>query len=100
MIAPHIASWALAKRNSNEGVAATAVTSIQRITRSHASSKQRVLETKGGGGYVPPPQPSARELAEARDWEAQKEFKREQTRQDAIDRENALKKEAADAAWM
>ena len=62
MIAPHIASWALAKRNSNEGVAATAVTSIQRIAKKPRKA-ERVLETKGGGGYMPPPQPTAQELA-------------------------------------
>jgi len=103
MIAPHIAQWALQKnkqRNSNnEGVAAVVATSdIQRITKK--PRKERVLETKGGGGYMPPPQPTPQQQAEARDWEAAREFEREQKRQDAIDRENQAKKEAADAAWL
>ena len=45
MIAPHIASWALAKRNSNEGVAATAVTSITPVKKQR-KRKQRVLRLK------------------------------------------------------
>jgi len=105
MIAPHIASWALSKntqRNSNnEGVAATAVTSIAtpKKQKKH-NDNERVLETKGGGGYVPPPQPTPKEQAEAREWEAQQEFAREEKRQAAIDAKAKTDKDAADAAWM
>jgi hypothetical protein len=100
MIAPHIAAWALTKRNNNEGVAATAVTSIATPKKKHNPTSERVLETKGGGGYMPPPQPTAQEQAAARDWEAQQEFKREQTRQDAIDARAKIDKDAKDAAWQ
>jgi len=104
MIAPHIASWALSKntqRNSNnEGVAATAVTSVTSKKSGKVVKHERVLETKGGGGYVPPPQPTPKEQAEAREWEAQQEFAREEKRQAAIDAKAKTDKDAADAAWM
>jgi len=62
--------------------------------------KERVLETKGGGGYVPPPQPSPMEQAQAREWEAAQEFEREQRRaQEDRDREERAKA-ASDAAWQ
>ena len=99
MIAPHIAQWALSKRNNNEGVTATAVTSIT-TPKKQRVKKERVLETKGGGGYMPPPQPSPQELAQARNWEAQQDFEREQRRQTAIDAQKAQEKEASDAAWL
>ena len=104
MIAPHIASWALTRDkqrdSNNEGVAATAVTSVATPKKQRKPSNERVLETKGGGGYVPPPQPTAQEQAAARDWEAQQEFAREQKRQDAIDAKAAIDKQAQDAAWL
>jgi hypothetical protein len=59
-----------------------------------------VLETKGGGGYQPPPQPTAKEQAEARDWEAQQEETRQEHRQEISDEKEARAKEAADTAWM
>ena len=107
MIAPHIAAWALTKnkqRNSkdNEGVAAVVATPIHNINdkpKKARVKKERVLETKGGGGYVPPPQPSPRELAEARDWEAKQEYEREQRRSDAAKEAARIEKEASDAAW-
>lgn len=101
MIAPHIAKWALdrQRKSSSEelhaGDIAAPPTSIKKRTRKY----ERVLETKGGGGYQPPPQPSPQEQAAARDWEAQQEFNREQTRQAAIDQQKAEEKAAADAAW-
>jgi hypothetical protein len=125
MIAPHIAAWALNKRNSDAGagagdhahdVVATHITNINDTKRKHKrprskpsnggdddngdDTRERVLETKGGGGYQPPPQPSPKEQAEARDWEAKQDFEREQRRQEAIDAKDAIKKEAADTAWM
>jgi len=104
MIAPHIASWALSKntqRNSNnEGVAATAVTSVTSKKPGKVVKHERVLETKGGGGYVPPPQPTPKEQAEAREWEAQQEFAREEKRQAAADLKAKTEKDAADAAWL
>jgi hypothetical protein len=102
MIAPHIASWALSKRNNKEGVAAVVATRVDNINdkpKKARVKKERVLETKGGGGYVPPPQPSPQELAQARDWEAQQEFTREQRRSDALKEQQRIEKEASDAAW-
>jgi len=104
MIAPHIAQWALAKdkqrHSNNEGVAAVVATSISSVKKPRTSKQERVLNTKGGGGYMPPPQPTAQEQAAARDWEAQKEFEREQKRQEAIDAKAAIDKQAQDAAWL
>jgi len=101
MIAPHIAAWALSKRNSKEGVAAVVATPIHSVQKPKKKrvENERVLETKGGGGYVPPPQPSPRELAEARDWEARQEYEREQRRADALKEQQRIEKEASDAAW-
>jgi hypothetical protein len=117
MIAPHIAAWALntSARVNNHAhvVVATHIHNINdtKRQRKHTPSigdagddvgdnNARVLETKGGGGYQPPPQPSPKEQAEARDWEAKQDFEREQRRQEAIDAKDAIKKEAADTAWM
>jgi hypothetical protein len=82
-------------------VVATHVHSVNDKKRKRLKhNNARVLETKGGGGYQPPPQPTAKEQAEARDWEAQQDFERETRRQEAIDAKDAIKKEAADEAWM
>ena len=106
MIAPHIAAWALRKQkksNDNElRVDAGNATDIPNSARKLKRKKveERVLETKGGGGYVPPPQPSPMEQAQARDWEAAQEFERQQ-RQEATARDIAAQQKAAtDAAWM
>lgn len=103
MIAPHIAQWALTKQRikNNEGVAATvAASDIRSIPKKPRKRKERVLETKGGGGYMPPPQPSPQEQAAARDWEARQEFEREQRRMDAQAEKDRIAKAAADAAWL
>jgi hypothetical protein len=103
MIAPHIAAWALNKRKSNTDVAAVVATPVYNINDKVKKPKHtdaQVLETKGGGGYVPPPQPTPQEQAQARDWEAAQEFEREQKRQDAIDAKAAIDKQASDAAWL
>ena len=106
MIAPHIAAWALSKdkqrKSNNEGVAAVVATRVENINdkpKKARAKKERVLETKGGGGYVPPPQPSPQELAQARDWEARQEFEREQRRAEAQAEKDRIAKEASDAAW-
>jgi len=107
MIAPHIAAWALHKSKQNKSndnelrVDAGDATDIPNKVRKPRKKKyERVLETKGGGGYVPPPQPSPMEQAQARDWEAAQEFERQQ-RQEATARDIAAQqKAAADAAWM
>lgn len=102
MIAPHIAKWALDKRHGNNDntLHAGDIAVPPSAPTKKRKKYERVLETKGGGGYVPPPQPSPQEQAAARDWEAQQEFEREQRRQDAIDRQKADEKAAADAAWQ
>ena len=108
MIAPHIAAWALTRdkqrKTDNEGVAAVVATHVTNINdrkkKPVIDDNERVLETKGGGGYQPPPQPTPQEQAEAREWEAAKEFEREQKRQDAIDAQTKIDKEAKDAAWL
>jgi hypothetical protein len=107
MIAPHIAAWALHKSKQNKSndnelrVDAGDATDIpNRVRKPRKKKYERVLETKGGGGYVPPPQPSPMEQAQAREWEAAQEFEREQRRaQEDRDRENRAK-EASDAAWQ
>lgn len=107
MLAPHIAKWALdrqRKSNDNELRVGADEASPLPPTRKHKKPKKhdepKVLETKGGGGYVPPPQPSPMEQAQARDWEAAQEFERQQ-RQEATARDLAAQQKAAqDAAWM
>jgi hypothetical protein len=100
-IQPHIAQWALDKRNiSDHAHVVVATTSVNTSKPKKAKKKERVLETKGGGGYQPPPTPTPQEQAEAREWEAEKEAEREEKRQDAIDAKEEDKKAASDAAWM
>lgn len=104
MIAPHIAAWALKKQNRQQSelrVDAGDATDIPNYGRKKRKKYDEpvVLETKGGGGYVPPPQPSPMEQAQAREWEAAQEFEREQRRaQEDREREDRAKA-ASDAAW-
>jgi hypothetical protein len=102
MLAPHIAAWALNKRKSKDDserhVAATAVTTPLSDKPKKRAKKERVLETKGGGTYIPP-QPTPQEQAAARDWEAQKEFEREERRAAAERERLAAEKAASDLAW-
>jgi len=107
MIAPHIAQWALNKRNTSDHahvVVATHISSVNskkvKKPRVDDDDTTPVLETKGGGGYQPPPQPSAQEQAQARDWEAQQEFAREERREEKQDDRDRIAKEASDAAWL
>jgi hypothetical protein len=103
MIAPHIAAWALNKRKSNTDVAAVVATHVSNINDKPKKAKHKpdevVLETKGGGGYQPPPQPTAQEQAEARNWEAQQQADRDQAAQDRLDKAAADKKTIDDQAW-
>lgn len=102
MIAPHIAKWALdrQRKSSSDELRAGDIAVPSSASIKKRKKYERVLETKGGGGYIPPPQPSPQEQAAARDWEAQQEFEREQRRQEAIDAQKAQEKAAADAAWQ
>ena len=107
MIAPHIAAWALSKnQRKHDGelrvaaIEATRISNINDKPKKVEHTDERVLETKGGGGYVPPPQPSPMELATARDWEAKQDFDREQRRIDAEKEAARIEKDAADAAWL
>lgn len=105
MIAPHIAKWALDrnKRSSATELHATGDAVLELPERSKIKKPQvqeRVLETKGGGGYVPPPQPSPMEQAQAREWEAAQEFEREQRRAQEERERAAAEKAAADLAWQ
>src|SRR6188474_2630386 len=107
MIAPHIAAWALHKSKQNKSndnelrVDAGDATDIpNRVRKPRKKKYERVLETKGGGGYVPPPQPSPMEQAQAREWEAAQEFDREERRAQADRERIANEKAASDAAWQ
>jgi len=102
MIAPHIAKWALQrdKQPSELRVDAGNAGDIPNNARKKRKVKERVLETKGGGGYVPPPQPSPMEQAQAREWEAAQEFDREERRAQADRERIANEKAASDAAWQ
>ncbi len=86
MIAPHIAQWALNKRNTSDHAHVVVATHISNINdkpkKAEVDDTIPVLETKGGGGYQPPPQPTALEQAQARDWEAQQEDVRETRREE------------------
>ena len=107
MIAPHIASWALTRdkqrSRSEEGVAAVVATHVGNINdkpkKAEVDDSVPVLETKGGGGYQPPPQPSPQEQAAARDWEAQQDFEREERRNEREDEKAEDQKVVSDAAW-
>ena len=107
MIAPHVAKWALdrEKKSSASALHATGDAVMELPDRSKIKkppeyTNERVLETKGGGGYVPPPQPSPMEQAQAREWEAAQEFEREERRAAADRERQAAEKAAADAAWQ
>ena len=103
MIAPHIAKWALQRdKQPNElRVDAGNATDIPNDTRKKRKKPQeRVLETKGGGGYVPPPQPTPMEQAQARDWEAAQEAARQQHADEVRQQREDAAKAAADAAWQ
>lgn len=101
MLAPHIAAWALNKRNTSAADHnADVVVGIDNTPKVKKQRKRRVLQTKGGGGYVPPPQPTAQEQAEAREWEAAKEFERETRREETQAQKDKTAKEASDAAWL
>ena len=98
MIAPHIAQWALKRNTSDHAhvVVATHVTNINdKPKKAKVDKSERVLETKGGGGYTPPPQPSPMEVAAANDWTAQQEWNRQQA-QDKADKDAKDIKDAAD----
>ena len=102
MIAPHIAAWALQRdKQPNElRVDAGNATDIHNDTRKKPKKYERVLETKGGGGYVPPPQPSPMEQAQARDWEAAQAAARQEHADAILRQQKADEKAAADAAWQ
>ena len=102
MIAPHIAAWALQrdKQPSELRVDAGNAIDIPNDTRKKPKKYERVLETKGGGGYIPPPQPSPMEQAQARDWEAAQEAARQEHADQIRRQQEADAKAAADAAWQ
>ena len=104
MIAPHIAKWALQRgkqqQQSELRVDAGNAIDIPNDARKKPKKYERVLETKGGGGYVPPPQPTPMEQAQARDWEAAQEAAREERRAAEQRQRDADAKAAADAAWQ
>ena len=104
MIPAHVASWALNRRKSSEeprvAVVATQLTTVTKKRKKQPDADPTpVLETKGGGGYQAPYQPSPQEQAAARDWEAAQQEARDQRRQDALDQKAREEKAAADAAW-
>lgn len=104
MIAPHIAKWALNRQKPQSelrvdaGNATDVPNAYKKIKKPQV--EERVLETKGGGGYVPPPQPSPMEQAQAREWEAAQEFEREQRRAAEDRAREDRAKEAKDLAWQ
>jgi hypothetical protein len=104
MIAPHIAQWALNKRNTSDHAHVVVATHINNINdkpkKAEVDDTIPVLETKGGGGYQPPPQPTALEQAQARDWEAQQEDVRETRREEKAAEKEEDKKAISDAAWL
>lgn len=102
MIAPHIVKWALErdKQPSELRVDAGNATDIPNHTPKKRKKYERVLETKGGGGYVPPPQPSPMEQAQARDWEAAQEAARQEHADQIRQQQADAAKAAADAAWQ
>lgn len=99
MIAPHVAKWALDRQQRNiEGDTAHVAASSSSIKQKRKPKRERVLQTKGGGQYVPPP-PSPMEQAMAREWESKQEFDREQRRQEAANALAAAEKAERDAQW-
>ena len=106
MIAPHIAKWALDKqRKSDEHEMRVSDMPAPPLPYTEYTPKrpkveERVLETKGGGGYQPPPQPTPMEQAQARDWEAAQEAARQEHADELQRQRDADAKAAADAAWQ
>ena len=76
MIAAHIAAWALNK-STNSAQTAHAAVGASTSAPKKRKTKKRVLEAGGGKQQPMPAQPTPREQAEAREWEAAQQAARD-----------------------
>lgn len=90
MIAAHIAAWALNK-STNSAQTAHAVVGASTSAPKKRKTNKRVLEAGGGKSQPMPSQPSPKEQAEAREWEAAQQAARENARR--AEEESAKKAE-------
>lgn len=99
MLPVHIIAWDKNRSKSNmEHGHAHASVSVSKATPKKRKAKEKVLETKGGSAM--PPQPSPREQAEAREWEAQQQWQREEQRRAQERREKEEQAAEALRKWQ